>query len=528
MSSQRNDLTYSTITSKKLMTKKTLVLLGFILAKFTLQYAVVNQEYELQRDEFLHLDQAHHLAWGFISVPPVTSWISYIILLLGNSLFWIRFIPALFGALTIVVVWKAIEELNGNLFALVLGATCLLLSALLRINILFQPNSLDILCWTTFYFILIKYSRNGKPQWFYIGMATLAVGFLNKYNIVFLVVGLLPALILSQRDMFKDKHFYFSILLFIVLVLPNLIWQYNNDFPVYHHMNQLARTQLVNVSRWNFLKEQAYFFLGSLLVILGGLYALLVYPPFKKYQFFLWVLVFTLSVFTYLKAKSYYAIGLYPIYIAFGAVHLESLLNSGWRKYLQPIVLLLPILVFIPLSQLIFPNKSPNYILTHSETYKKYGLLRWEDGKDHALPQDYADMIGWKELARKTDSIYAVLPIGEQTLILCDNYGQAGAVNYYTKHKSIAATSFSADYIDWFQLDKRYVNLIRIKTLESEDNELSETSPFFENSYIGGRVTNSLAREFGTTIFVFEKNKIDINKRIEEEIILEKNSFRKD
>jgi hypothetical protein len=228
-------------------------------------------------------------------------------------------------------------------------------------------------------------------------------------------------------------------------------------------------------------------------------------------------------IFTYLKAKSYYAIGLYPIYIAFGAVYLEMLLKSNWKKYLQPIAILIPILFFIPMYQFMFPNKSPNYIINHSGLYKKYGLLRWEDGKEHALPQDYADMVGWKEMAHKTDSIYETLKAQEQTLILCDNYGQAGAINYYTKNKHIAAVSFNADYINWFQLDKKYVNLIRIKTLENEGNELKETSPFFEKSSIGGTVTNTFAREFGTTIFVFEKANIDINQRIKKEIDDEKN-----
>src|SRR5690606_234240 len=97
------------------------------------------------RDEYLHLDLGQHLAWSYLSVPPVTSWISYIIYLLGNSIFWVKFFPALFGALTILVIWKTIEELKGNLFALVLGATCILFSALLRLNTLYQPNSLDVL-----------------------------------------------------------------------------------------------------------------------------------------------------------------------------------------------------------------------------------------------------------------------------------------------------------------------------------------------------------------------------------------------
>lgn len=505
------------------MTKKTILLTVFILAKFLLQYILISPAYELQRDEFLHLDQAHHLACGFISIPPVTSWISSFILLLGNSLFWIRFFPALFGALTIVVVWKAIEALKGNTFALVLGATGVLFSALLRLNGLYQPNSLDALCWTSFCYILIKYADTENPQWFYIGMVVLAIGFLNKYNIVFLMAGLLPALLLAKRSIFNNKHCYFAILLFLLLISPNLVWQYYHNFPVYHHMQQLAKTQLVNVNRLDFLKDQLLFFIGSLLVLFLALYALLLYAPFKKYRFFFFTLCFIVMVFTYLKAKSYYAMGLYPIYIAFGAVYLEMLLQSGYRKYLQPIVIIIPIVCFIPMYNIMFPNKSPEYIVNHPEAYKKYGLLRWEDGKDHALPQDYADMLGWKELVQKIDSIYAILPAN--TLILCDNYGQAGAINYYTTNKNITANSFNADYINWFKLDKKYTNLIRVKTVESEGDELKETSPFFDKSFVAGSVTNPYAREFGTTIFVFINANIDINQRIKNEIDKEKISY---
>ena len=89
------------------MTKKNLVLILFLVLKFALQYVLLSSEYDLQRDEYLHLDQAKHLAWGFQSVPPFTSWVSYIILLLGNTIFWIKFFPALFGALTLLIVWKA-------------------------------------------------------------------------------------------------------------------------------------------------------------------------------------------------------------------------------------------------------------------------------------------------------------------------------------------------------------------------------------------------------------------------------------
>jgi hypothetical protein len=96
------------------------------------------------------------------------------------------------------------------------------------------------------------------------------------------------------------------------------------SFSCISSLKRIGKTQLVNVSRLGFLKEQLYFFIGSLPVIIASLYALLFYKPFKKFNLFFGAMVFTLIVFTYFKAKSYYAIGLYPIYISFGATFLEK------------------------------------------------------------------------------------------------------------------------------------------------------------------------------------------------------------
>jgi 4-amino-4-deoxy-L-arabinose transferase-like glycosyltransferase len=424
------------------MTKNTLILISFIAVKLLLQFLLISPEYDLQRDEYLHLDQANHLDWGYLSVPPFTSWTSYLIQLLGNSVFWVKFFPALYGALTIYVIWKAIEELNGNLFALILGATCVLFSAISRLNILYQPNSFDVLSWTALYYVLLKYVKTEHIKWLFIGAFIFAIGFLNKYNIVFLLIGLIPALMFSEhRKIIFQSKLYFAIVFGLTLISPNLLWQYENNLPVFHHLKELAETQLVNVDRINFLKSQLLFCIGSIVVIFSSFYALLFYEPFKKYRFFFFSICFTLLTFIYFRAKDYYAIGIYPIYIAFGSVYLAELLKDGWRRYLQPVTIAIPLLLFIPTYKVAFPNKSPKYIIQHSNIYRKLGMLRWEDGKNHLLPQDFADMLGWKELALKVDNIYAKLPNKENTLVLSDNYGQAGAINYYTNQK-LNAVSF--------------------------------------------------------------------------------------
>jgi len=85
------------------------ILLVLVLIKMVLQYLVVNPVYELHRDEFLYLNQTDHLAFGYISVPPLMAVFSKIVYLLGDGIFWVRFFPALFGAMTVVFVWLTVE-----------------------------------------------------------------------------------------------------------------------------------------------------------------------------------------------------------------------------------------------------------------------------------------------------------------------------------------------------------------------------------------------------------------------------------
>jgi hypothetical protein len=338
------------------------------------------------------------------------------------------------------------------------------------------------------------------------------------------MIGLFPAVLLTQhRKVFTYKNFYFAILLALVLISPNLIWQFNNYFPVFRHLKELAETQLVHVDRMDFLKGQLFFFIGSSVVIISALYALLVYPTFKKYRLFFWSIIFTLFVFTYFKAKDYYAIGLYPIYISFGSAFLEVILKDGWKKYLQAIVLIIPVLLFIPMYTIDFPNKTPEDIVQHQERYKAMGMLRWEDGEDHELPQDFADMLGWKALAQKIDSIYAQLPNPDQTIIICDNYGQAGAINYYATNKKMVAVSFNADYINWFRLDKKITDVILVKEPEDEDKSRKKEAPFFDTVYLAGTRVHLFAREPEISIYLLKGAKINVNKYIETKIKEKKN-----
>ncbi|MBC5774127.1 glycosyltransferase family 39 protein [Pontibacter sp. KCTC 32443] len=480
------------------------ILIGIVLLKFVLQYMLVDAAYDLHRDEYLHLDQANHLAAGYVSVPPFTAFVAWVIQALGNSYFWVRFFPALFGALTIVTVWFIVDELKGGLYAKILGATAILLSAMLRINMLFQPNSFDVLCWTLTFYFFIRFVNSQQNKWLYCLGVVIGFGFLNKYTILFLVAGLAIALLVSPyRKVFTQPALYKAALIALLIASPNIIWQVQHNFPVIAHMQELKATQLVNVKPSDFLKDQFIFFIGSVFLLIGALVAFVVYKPFRPYRFVGWCYVLVLLLFLLFKAKSYYAIGLYPVLLAFGSVYWERLFNSGWRRYTMPLWVVASIAIFIPIMSVAFPVLSPGQIQAKAEKFKDLNLLKWEDGKDHLLPQDFADMQGWKELSGITKAAYQLIPETEKakTLILCDNYGQAGAINFYGNKTLPSAVSYNADYIYWFPDLTQIKHIILVKG--ASEAPLQES----EKQYIGsikkiGSIRNVYAREVGTTVYL--------------------------
>src|SRR5690606_21901906 len=109
-------------------------------------------------------------------------------------------------------------------------------------------------------------------------------------------------------------------------------------------------------------------------------------------------------------------------------------------------------------------------IIQKKEIFQKIGLLRWEDGKEHQIPQDFADMLGWKELTGIVDKTFKTIEDKENTIIHCDNYGQAGAINYYSEQKYTQAVSMNADYINWYPLDEMEIkNVILVKSIYDKD-----------------------------------------------------------
>jgi Dolichyl-phosphate-mannose-protein mannosyltransferase len=492
------------------------------LVKFILPFLLQSSVYEPHRDEFLYLAEGHHMAWGFMEVPPLLSVFAWLIHICGDSIFWIKFWPSLFGALNYIIVAKIILSLGGKLFALLLGFFPFIFGAYLRTNFLFQPNFLEIFFWTMIAWSIISYIQTQQNKWLYIFGASIGLGMMSKYSVAFFVLSILIGLLLTrQRKLFTSKHFYAAGLLAFIIFLPNVLWQYQHHFPVIYHMNELQKNQLQYVSPAGFLIDQFIMNLPCVFIWITGLCWISFTPKTNQYRFLGWAYVFVIILLLIGHGKNYYSLGVYPALFAFGAYQLEQLTAVRF-KILRYVFVLIPLCIgyiFIPIALPLFePAKLVSfYEKRHTE---KMGVLKWEDQKNHPLPQDFADMLGWEEMSKKMTAAYNTLDSNEKkhTILFCDNYGQAGAVNYYAgKFHTPEAFSDNASFLYWIPEGLSIDNVVLVTDDEQEMQHAFIKN--FASAVLMDSITNFYAREKGSLIIILkganEKMKKDFIEKIE-------------
>jgi 4-amino-4-deoxy-L-arabinose transferase-like glycosyltransferase len=489
------------------------ILLFFIAVKLILHFGT-NTLWSLHRDALLYLALGRHLDWGYASVPPSIAFFGWIAdRVLGGSVFAIRLIPTLISTLTVFITGLMAYEMSvhennpprGRIAVLLVGIAGLTAGAFLRPGLMLQPVVFDVFYWTLISWIVLKYMNTENKKWLtWLGVAV-GLGLLNKYSVAFLIIGLVPLILFTRhRNLIKQGAFYRMIGIAFLLFLPNLIWQVSHQLPVIRHMRELAATQFVNVTISGFIMDQFFFFLTAVPLWLLGLHFLLFHPLAKKWKGFAWMYFTVLLLMLALKGKSYYTIGAYPVLIAAGAAYLERLtIHRIWIPVVLAILMLVIAVPRLPIILPVFnPEKEAQYFAKRIDSPIMQSALRWEDGQLHTLPQDFADMLGWEEIARMTGETWQKIPNKNTAAIYAENYGLAGAIEHFGKKYQLPEVlSFSDNYRYWLP-DSLPSNF---KTLIYVNQELGDDmSGFFEKLEKTGQLNMPLARQNGTVIYLCE------------------------
>ena len=436
-------------------------------AKFLIHCGVnLTGAYGFFRDEFYYIACSDHLAFGYVDHQPLSIWLLKISrLILGDSLVAIRFLPALAGALTVLLTGLIVKELGGKRFAMLFAALCVLLAPLhLALGSYYSMNSFDILIWTAAAYILVLWVNWRDPRmWLWLGVL-LGFGLQNKISVLWLGFGLAVGLLLTEnRRSFLTRGPWLTAGIALLIFLPHIIWQMSNDWPMLEFMAG-AIDKMLEVSLSGYLGGQIMGMHPLLFPVwLAGLVWYLFAKQGKQYRLLgmIYVSVFALLVISG-SARSSYLAPAYPMLFASGAVVLESISRAPLMKYVRGAIVALVLAGGIAIAPLALP-------VLPVETYIEYSAaLGNEPATDEkhevaALGQFFADMHGWEEIVATVAGVYEGVKSEDsgKWAVFTGNYGVAGAIDFLGKEYNLPpAISGHNNYWLWGPGDPPPENLI--------------------------------------------------------------------
>jgi hypothetical protein len=239
----------------------------------------------------------------------------------------------------------------------------------------------------------------------------------------------------------------------------------------------------------------------AILIFVPGIIFMSFSRSLKPYRLLIIASFIVLFVLALLRGKSYYTLGLFPLWIAAGGVFWERILKRNVVKILLPVLMLLLSIPILPMGIPVYKaDKLAGFFAGAKDRAGFDMALRWEDGRIHSLPQDYADMLGWDELAAITAKAYSLVTDKKASIIYAENYGQAGAIMVIGKKYNLPEpVCFSESFFYWFPRNPDH----EITSLVYINNELGEDiSALFADCRLIGRINNPLAREYGTGVWL--------------------------
>ena len=385
-------------------------------------HALVGGRYGFHRDELATLDDARHLAWGYVAYPPVTPFFGWLSLhLFGTSLPGFRFFASLAGGVAIVLTGLMARELGGGRGAQ-LFAACATAPMAIATGTLMQYVSFDYLAWMAVAFFMARLCRTNDARWWLAVGAAIGFGMLSKYSMVFLVAGIAVGVLSGQlRAHLRSKWLWLGAALAILIFLPNLVWQWRHDFISLQFLQHIhARDVRIGRTK-DFLPDQLTLTLFALPVALCGLFFYFSKYGGRQFRVLGWMFVVPFALFVLGKGRGYYMAAGYPILYAAGAVFLAAWLNHLgrlWRRLISAVGWTAMAANIIIFSALFLPIAPVNSQWWHRMA---------------ATNDDVKEEIGWQELVETVARIRDALPQEDRARvrILAGNYGEAGAINLY-------------------------------------------------------------------------------------------------
>ncbi len=255
---------------------------------WTLIPSLTNQNLPL--DTIEALAWGSNLDWGFNKHPPMSAFFLEVFFQIFGSQDWAYYLLSQIFVLTsFYYVFKFSKEFfNNNLLGLI---SVLLIESIYFYNFTSPEFNVNV-CQLPFWSLTVYFSwkiYNSKEikftDCFLIGLFA-AFGFLSKYLFVYLLVSidlLFIYLIFIKRDKKFDFKYLITVEVFLIVLVPHLIWLNNNEFITVTY--GLARTGLEQSSLIDHIKFPLIFLIKQIGLLIPFLILVLLLIKKIKFKF---------------------------------------------------------------------------------------------------------------------------------------------------------------------------------------------------------------------------------------------------
>ena len=213
-----------------------------------------------------------NLDWGFNKHPPMSAFFSEVFFNIFGSQDWAYYLLSqIFVVISFYFIFKFAFEILGNIKLSLISV--LLLESIYFFNFTTPEFNVNV-CQLPFWSLVIYYSwkiYDAKEIQFYdcflIGLFA-AIGFLSKYLFVYLLLSISILFIYVIYKKFKNFDFKYLIIIeiFLVLLVPHLIWLFDNNFITVSY--GLKRSGLEETGILNHVKYPITFLLKQLGILI--------------------------------------------------------------------------------------------------------------------------------------------------------------------------------------------------------------------------------------------------------------------
>ncbi len=423
--------------------RSTQIILAFAAAEVLLHlFTNAFGGYGYFRDELYYIACSRHLAAGYVDQPPLASFILFTsIKLFGDSIFTLRLLPAIASGITVCLAGLITRKLSGGTFAVVLACLSVAIAPeFLGTTGIYSMNAFDWVFWSLGAYVvmlIVESDRRDIPTdrlWILLGII-LGFGLLNKIDLLWFGFGLFVGLLLTpHRRMLRTRWPYVSGAIAFLLFSPYIIWNITHGFATLEFIHNAATLKYSS-------QNPVTFILGtvnnmnilSLPVWVAGIYFLFFQRDGKNFRLvgYIFLVSFLVLILNW-HSKPEYIAPAFPILFAAGGVMFEQIASHrgfGWTKFAMPALVALFGLVSLPFALPVLPV----------QTFIKYSQALGitpstpEAHRLVELPQFYADMFGWENMAATVSKVYLSLTPEERekTVVFAQNYGEAGAIDFF-------------------------------------------------------------------------------------------------